>query len=197
MIGIDDKARPPYIEFEQRAVEDRDATIANDRLTYKDVDFVIVRQIGSVNTVEKEAKEWLNDHRKLADSGKMPMSWYEMFERKYKEYKEGLDPQVDGYALKLWAGISKADVQNCANLKIYSVEDLAAINDETMQRLGMGAMALKQKAQAWLDADGKGSEELAALRQQNKDLTETVERLASQLKELEAELPKKKGKKAA
>lgn len=194
-IGIE-TARPPYIEFEQRAIEDREATIKNDRITYKDVDFVIVRQIGSVNTVEKIASEWLRDQRILSDKGKLPPDWVAHFEKRYDEWKEGLEPSVNGSSLRLWPAISKADVENCARLKIFTVEDLAQINDDTMQKMGMGARALQQKAQAWLDADGKGGEELAALRAKTEDQATTIESLLQKVEELEAALPKKKGKAA-
>lgn len=196
MIGIE-KARPPYIEFEQRAVEDRNASIEADRVVFKNVDFVIVRQIGSVNTVEKEAGEWLRDQQALADKGKMPQEWCDHFKKKFKEYQQGLEPSVDGYSIRNWPSISKADVENCVKMKIFTVEDLAQINDDTMHRLGMGAMALKRKAQAWLDADGKGTEELAALRAKTEDQQATIDSLLEKVAQLEADAPKKKRNKAA
>ena len=197
-----EKERPPYIEFEERAVEDRDASIEAGHLIHKNVDFVISRQIGSVNTVEKIAEEWLQDQQNLADRGRIPQKWAEFFKQRYADYKEGKDPTVDGTALRLWPAISKADVENCARLKIFSVEDLAQINDETMQKLGMGSRALQQKAKAYLDARGDtATEELAALRAKAEDQAQTIETLLQKVEELEADrkggTKKKAGRKAA
>lgn len=191
-IGIE-PARPPYIEFEQRAVEDRDATIKAGHIVYKDVDFVISRQIGSVNTVEKIATEWLADQQNLADKNRIPREWLDHYRKRYDEYKQGLEPSVNGTALRLWPAISKADVENCVRLKILTVEDLAQINDDTMRLLGMGARALQQKAQAYLDSRGDtATEELAALRQKAEDQAATIESLLQKVTELEAALPKGK-----
>ena len=64
--------RPPYVTFEQRAVEDRNASIAAGGMVMRDVDFVIVRQVGSKNTLEKDAAEWLADLERLVANGNYP-----------------------------------------------------------------------------------------------------------------------------
>lgn len=192
---LNEDVRPPFIQFEQRAIEDREASIKNDRLTMRDVDFVVVRQIGSVNTVEREAEDWLRDQRDKADRGVIPHRWVEFFEMRFKEYKNNLDPSVDGTAIKDWPGISRAELANCQHLNILSVEDLAGINDDTIRQLGMGGMALKQRAQAWLDMQSKsGGEELAALRAKVSDQSDTIEKLVATVDELKAELKDAKGK---
>jgi hypothetical protein len=74
---------------------------------------------------------------------------------------------------------------------ILSVEEVAQMNEQTMQRLGMGAVALKSRANAWLQDKGGqiNPEEVAQLRdttvsqeQRIKDLEATIAKLGGKAK---------------
>lgn len=194
------QGRPPYIRFEQRIEEDRDASIeAKNRLVMKDVDFVIIHSAGSKDTVEKIAPEWLEHCERLASKGKWPHDWVAHHRKMYNDWKAGLEITPLGFSVRQWAGISKAQAENLVLAGVLTVEDLAAANEQTLARIGMGSRQLKEKAQAWMDsAKGNVGEELAALRAQLSDLTQTVGRLTDKNAELEAEVQKyQPGKKRA
>lgn len=181
------EARPPIIAFEERAVEDRDASAKAGGLMMKSEDIVVIRQAGSANTVEKNAAEWLDDCDRRVQRSAMPASWAKGFRDHYNEWKAGRDAPVNGFPIREWASISKAMAENCINAGIFAVEDLAVANEELLGRIGMGSRALKDKAVAWLDSrKGNSSEELAALRAENKTLADSITELRAQIAELSA-----------
>lgn len=201
-IGLMPQGRPPYIRFEQRPEEDRNASIeAKDRIVMKDVDYVIIHPVGSKDTVEKPAEDWLQHCEKEARKNPPRYSpeWAQAHRKMYSDWKAGLEVVPIGWSIRNWPGISKAQAENIIAAGVLTVEDLAAANEQTLQRIGMGSRQLKDKAQAFLDSSkGNVGEELAALRAQLSDLSQTVGRLTEKNAELEAEVQKyQPGKKRA
>lgn len=191
-------ARPPYVEFEERSEEDRSATIAAGRLVFREVDYAIVRQVGSKDSVEKVASEWLRDLEQLAARGAFPQEWSTAFRQKYEAWKQGRAAPVNGFPLREWPRISRAKAENYATLGLFTVEDIAAMNEPTMQKVGMGARADKDAAQAFLETrSGEvNAEALAALRAESADKDERIAALESQLAEIQTELSARKTRKA-
>lgn len=180
--------RPPYVEFEQRSEEDRTASLEQKMLIMKDVDYAIIRALGSKDSVEKPALEWLGHLDRLARQGEYPREWVKFFREQYDEWKAGHEAPARGFAIKDWGSISKAQAENLIALRVLTVEDLAAANEETLQRIGMGARGLKDRAQAWLDsrAQNVNAEELAALRGENAAQKVQIETLIERIEALEA-----------
>jgi hypothetical protein len=187
-------ARPPYVEFEERSEEDRDATIKAGRLVMRDIDYAVVRQIGSKDAVEKSAVDWLNQLDKMAFIGGYPKEWAQGFRQKYDAWKQGRAAPLNGSPLRTWPRMSKAKAENYATLGMFTVEDVAAMNEQTMQRIGMGARSDKDAATAFLEerAGTINSEEVAALRAELADQKQRNSDLQQAIAEIRAELPKKK-----
>lgn len=172
MAQANQEPRGPYVEFEERSIEDRAATIEQGTLVTKRVDYAILRALGSKDTVEKPAEEWLKHIAQLALRGEYPGTWVKFYREQYNDWKNGSDTtKVNGLHVRNWAAISRAESDVLVACKVLTVEDLAQAPEDVLQRIGMGARSLKQRAQAHLDAaqDGKAAEELAALRQKTAD----------------------------
>jgi hypothetical protein len=184
------QARPPYVIFEERSIEDRNATIENGRLTMREVDYAVVRQIGSKDTVEKVAADWLDDNDRQAAVGTYPNDWAIAFRKKYQQWKEGREAPPEGFALRNWASMSKARAENYAQIGIFTVEDVAAMNEEAMQRAGMGSRADRDRAQAFLDsrATHGNTEQLAALRAEAADKDQRIKQLEETIANLSARI---------
>jgi len=183
------QARPPFVEFEERAVEDRAETIAQGGLVMKSVDFAILHPLGSKDTVEKVATEWLDYIDRQSQRGDYSREWAKFFREQYNDWKEGADPdKVIGLHVRNWAAISRATAETLIGAGIRSVEDLAAAPEQALQRIGMGARDLKRRAQAYLDSAeaGKGAEELALLRDENVNLKAEVAELRGRIDQLTA-----------
>lgn len=150
------KARPPYVTFEQRSVVDVDASAEAGRTVYKNVDYAIITPVGGKDTVERDVEGWLEYTRRQVENNRLPGEWLGHYKAIYQAWKEGQDAPVNGLSVKMWPVATAADVSNLISANILTVEDLAAANEAALNRLGMGARALKQKAEAYLASADKG-----------------------------------------
>jgi hypothetical protein len=188
-----DNERPPYVTFERRPIEDRNATIEAGRFIAKDVDFVIITRAGSRDTVEKPALEWLGEMEKKVQKGALPPEWTKHFQAAYEFWLKGESAPESGTPIKGWSVISPAMQETLLRAGIRTVEDLAMAGAGELITVGMGGQALKQKAQAWIDlAKDRGAvaEEMSALQTKVADLTELVTKLMEANRELKALVPK-------
>lgn len=171
--------RPPIVHFEERSVEDRTATLAAGSIQMKAIDYVILSQPGSKDSVEKEAVPWLEDlHKNKAFD---PL-WVARVKEHYKLWKAGHEITPDGTHIRMWAAVDKGQADTLIGARILTVEDLANANEESLRRVGIGARALQMKARAWLEAaakTGKTAEEITMLRAK----TETQEKEIAELRE--------------
>lgn len=159
--------RPPYVAFETRAIEDRNASIEAGHYVAHDVDYVVITPAGSKDQIERVADEWLAQIRKQSAEGKYNPVWVQHFEAVYRQWKETNTIPDNGTSIKAWPLLSPAQVATVLAANIRTVEDLAAANEDAIRRLGMGGRDLKARAVAWLESakdTGKVAAENAALR---------------------------------
>lgn len=184
--------RPPFIQFHDMSVEDRNATIAAGHLVMKSQHMVTVRQIGSKDGPEFIAEEWIRQQEEMAQRGRLPAEWASSYRKQYEAWKAGMDGPVNGFPIREWSAVNRAMAEGMIAVGIVSVEDLAAANEEALGRIGMGARGLQQKARAWLETrnGGVNPEELAALRAEVENKDERIKSLEARLAALEAKKPK-------
>lgn len=182
--------RPPYVEFEYRAVENRQASAEAGHAVYDNVAFAMITPAGSRDCVEKIAEDWLNYIDKQAQEGRYNPAWARGFRANFKEWLTGNEIPEIGTGLRQWPQITPAELKMCLGANIRTVEDLAVANEQTLQRIGMMGRVLKDKAETWLKASagGKVSEEIANLKQLVREQQEVIARLTQQLDAL----PKKR-----
>lgn len=190
-IGIQlmQQGSPPHLRFEQRAEEDRDATIKAGRKVFKDVDYVILLRPGTKDAFEAVATDWLENCDKQAnqDPPQWPVEWVNGHRKMYEQWKAGQEVTPLGFPIRQWGMVSKAQIENLVMARIMTVEDLASANDQTLTSIGLGGRKLKDDAIAWMEANnGSSGTELAALRAENSDLKQTLGRQNEKLAELEA-----------
>ena len=187
--------RPPYIEFERRPVEDRAASIAEGHYVAKDVDFVWVTPSGTKDRIPRIVSEWFEQKQQEVLEKRFPALWLEKFKEAYEYWKRGEEIPLDGVSVKNWPFPSPSQVKTMIDLHVLTIEDMAAANEETIRRLGMGGMSLKQAAEAYLKMHSDGSAKLSkdmdvlradneALKVRNQSLEEQVQELAAQMREL-------------
>jgi hypothetical protein len=192
--AISQEVRPPYIEFKKVPVEDRQKTIEVGHPVFRDVDFVEITPLGSRDKLVKEVTGWLAQSFEQAQSGRLPMSWYQAYKGAYEFWQKGQELPVEGTPIKNWPTASAAEVENCLRLHLRSVEDLASANEEAIMRLGMGGRALKQRAIDYLNAardTGQVIQQLTALKVENDALKERNKSLEERLTKLEGAAAKK------
>lgn len=185
------EARPPYVIFELRAVEDREASIAAGHFVAKDVPYAIITPQGSKDRIERVAEEWFSQLEQQSRENRFPSEWLRAFKSSFKDWQEGHEPAVNGTDVRNWPAASPAQVKALLDVRVRTVEDLASANEETISRLGMGGRALKARAVEWLASafsTGKQAEVLSALKAENADLKSRNDSLEAQLRDLAARL---------
>lgn len=205
--------RPPYVDFERRAVEDRSASIAQGVYVSKDVDYITIVPHGSEGKtkIEQVYDEWLAKTRTQTgprggsdgvymQNSRFDPEWLQKIENMYEAWRKGEYMEVEGVPIKAWPVASPAQVKACLGLHILSVEQLAHATDEMAAALGMGGIGLRQRARDYLAAQTDPSNKVSAaleaakIEAERKDerikaLEDQLATLASQMKALT--VPKK------
>ena len=173
-----------YVEFELRPEEDREETISQGMPVFKDVEFAMITMPGGGLVVDKPINEALLHEWKNGDNRRKPPSPFAF--RAYEAWKEGREAPVNGTDLKNWPGVTPAQLKTCQNATVRTIEDLAAANADTIRKLGMGGVAMMEKAKAYLAAanQNKTSEEVSALMVKLEALSDTVKRKDEQISDL-------------
>lgn len=191
-----------YVEFELRAEEDRNETMKVGHPVFHDIEIAIITMPGGNLVVDKVVSDELLNEWKRGIPGRKPPSPFAT--AAYEAWKDGREAPVNGIDLKNWPGVTPAQLKMCQGCNIRTVEDLAESNADSIRKMGMGGVALKDKAISYMKSAGlnKNSEEVSALKVEMEALREAVtkrdlqiEKLMEQLTEPEDE-PKRR-KKAA
>jgi hypothetical protein len=173
-----------YVEFELRPEEDREESIAQGMPVFKDVEFAMITMPGGGLVVDKPINEALLYEWKNGDNRRKPPSPFAY--RAYEAWKEGREAPVNGTDLKNWPGVTPAQLKTCQNATVRTIEDLAEANADTIRKLGMGGVAMMEKAKAYLASanQNKTSEEVSALMVKLDALSDTVKRKDEQISDL-------------
>lgn len=188
--------RPPYVRFEVREVEDRDASLAAGGYKTKTIDYALITPVGGRECVERPTVEWLADLERVSrdrdgEAGRFPRPWYESFKSGYERWKAGQEIPLNGTPIKTWVVPSPQQSRALVNANILTVEDLAQANDEALQRVGMGAQDLKRRAKDWLEqakSQGTVAAEIEKLKVSNDSLTKQVKALIETNDQLRAQV---------
>lgn len=164
------KARPPHIRFIMKPVENRTKSIEEGHLCFDDVAHVVITPQGSKDSVEKPVKDWLDSTDEQVRQERLPAEWAEKFHQAFAHWKRGEELPVEGTSLANWPAISPGELATCKAVHVLTLEDLSVANEETIRRLGMGGLGLKQRAVQFLTASA-GPGKLVA---ENKALSERL-----------------------
>lgn len=162
-----------YIDFFEMAIEDRLGTVEAGAPKYKDVHFVRIHNPGGKDVFEKEVDTYLKESRDPDMKAKVS--------RAYDDWKGKRDPEVDGIRLKDIPLLTAAECKNLAEVKILTVEDLAAVDENGLKTIGMGGRNLKRKAQDYL----KAANDTGKMVQKMSNMSEEMKNLKDKLDELE------------
>lgn len=195
------EARPPLVNFETRAEEDRNASIAQGSVVYRDVDYAIITPAGSKDRIEREVKDWFANLQDQVRQGRFNEDWFRYYKRSFESWKAEGEIPLEGTSLRNWPVITPAQVKSLLNWNVQTVEQLATANEETLSRLGMGGRSLKDRAVEWLRASGseagKQSAEIVNLRQELTATKAQNETLAQELSIMKAQLQALMGRQGA
>ena len=179
--------RPAYVRFETIAKEDKAASTRAGTYIGRDVDMALITPPYSKDVFKQQVDKWFPQLDVDAQQGRIPKEWVDKYKEAYRAWKNGQDIPLDGTPIKGWLRVSPAQQEAMISAGVRTVEDLAAANDEALRRIGMGAVELKNIAQAEIKASkdiGPVVRENAALKQSVSLLEGSVENLTKQVEQL-------------
>lgn len=148
---------PVHLEFRSKT---------EGRPIWEEREFVRIRIPGDRNSSPVEP---VNDGHK------------ERWPEAYAAFKAGQEAPLEGVPLKEWPQINTARIKELAYFNIHTVEHLAAVTDNNLQNLGMGARELRDRAKLFLEVAAKGTGPLERLISRNEALVAQNEWLTREL----------------
>lgn len=190
------KEAPPFVRFEfMECGIDAEASKKSGRQIPLVKCYALIMQHGSKDVVEKNAEEWLEQINQKALAGTYNPEWVARFRLQYEQFCKGNELPRDGTPIRTWPAPNREQVIRLLALGITTVEDLAAVPDSGLGNIGLDGRHLRDLAKHYIEA-GQGvgvmAKKLADLEQADRDNKATIERMAEQIKNLEAALPKKR-----
>lgn len=101
----------------------------------------------------------------------------------YNAFKGTGEFAVEGTPLKEWPALSVAQVAEYNAMHIHTLEQLISVDDNGIQRMGLGARHIIAKAKAYLEA-AQGNAPIEKLAAENIDLKEQIGLMQRQVDEL-------------
>lgn len=181
------ESRPAYVRFERRAVQDKAASDAAGRYIAKDVDYALITPLYTKDVIIHKVSDWMPKLAADVENERIPKQWADAYRKGYEAWKAGEEMPLNGTPIKSWGVLSPAQQETLIRMSVLTVEDLAAINDDGIRRIGMGGVDLKNKAIAFIKSGndtGKLVMENASLKAQLDVAIKTIDGLTTSVEEL-------------
>lgn len=157
-----------FVEFYSDAVHLKAKSEKEGRPIYEEKPHVRIIIPGDKgNVIERVCKP--------ADIAKYPNAW--------KRFQSQESVATKGTPLEQWPQINRAQLKEAKYFEVHSVEQMAALSDSHIARMGMGFQALRDQAKAWLDA-AQGGAQTSSLVAENKRLSDELEAMKAQMAEM-------------
>jgi hypothetical protein len=189
--------RPPMVDFEFRPVVDRSQECKTGLIQYKDVVYVKVTPAGSKDCFESLAEDWIKRQEENMRRGNIGRDYFNYFKESYDAFLDGEKLDRPGTHIKNWCAATPAQQKMLLNAGVFTIEDLAAANEDLLKRIGMGARALQQYAVNFLESaknEGAKSSKIVSLQNQLADALSKIEKLTKLLDRSESDETKKRGR---
>lgn len=157
-----------FVQFSEDAIQNPAKSEAAGRPIYDAVEMISISFPGN-NLTEVV--------RKVTDADR------QKYQPQYEAFKKHGGTVLNGTPLEAWTALSKAQVREFQAMKIFTIEQLASMDDHGTQRMGMGGQMWRERARIFLEAseDNATVDKIAA---ENFRLKAQVETMGKQLAEL-------------
>lgn len=155
-----------WVEFFLDTIPDEAASAAAGRQVWKE---------------EERVRYYFPGNQQNRPVFKVTQQEIDKWPKQYEAFKAGHEISLDGIPIEQWPVLRKSQVLELKAIGFQTVEQIAAMNDNVIQKVGMGARELKNLAVAYLD-DAAAGAQLAKTTAENAKL---LSRVAEQDKKLE------------
>lgn len=153
-----------YIRFTKVPREDRTKSREEGRPVFMEVDYITIMVPGDKSSEVCRPATPIDKER---------------FRAAWERYVAGQGEVLVGIPLKEWPGATRAQVEELAYFKVYTVEQLAEVSDSNLRNMGP-LLALRQRARDYLERV-RSDAPMAKLRQQLESRDEELAKLRSQV----------------
>ncbi len=170
--GLNPHQYPPVsVGFGLSAVLDHLKTEKAGHPVYRDVEFVKIAIPGDRSSLFFQPAT--DQHKKR-------------FPQAYKDFKsrDASTPR-EGMPVEQWAVINKSTALNLKAINIHTVEDLAAVHDGHIEKLGAGGRGLREQAIAFLK-QAIDSAAITKVASEKEDMRKQIQALQNQIAALQA-----------
>lgn len=174
----------PYVTFESRTEEDVLESKKQGRMVWKEQAYARITSPGTRDVHYEKMPRWFDKLQLEVKSGRVMQEWVDRWQLMYEKYLKGQELPTEGTPIRGWTMISKAQQENLIAANILTVEDLATMHSEGLQRIGMGALELRRRAESWLlqnQSSEGGAFKMKELQRENDTLKETVAQLTEKV----------------
>lgn len=168
----------------------KDHVPADDKGNYKEVERVEWAKKGTNGATTTEKISRLS---KPGRNGEINPVW-EVVKPVYERWKQGQAEPLAGTPLDTWPAVTKGQVDHLRMLHVLTVEDVAEMNESAMERFGMGARVIRDKARSFIQAkqgEAVVAQALSEARAENADLREQLKELTETVAQLSRNMPKR------
>lgn len=157
-----------YPRFFMDSIQDQAASEREGRPIFKDEERVEVIFPG--NQFNKPVFKVTQEHK-------------DRWPDEYKAFKSGQEMALNGTPLEQWPLLKRAQVLEMKAIGFRTVEEIAAMSDLAVQRIGMGGLRMKQLAEAYLE-DAASQKVVSQATAENEKLKQQVSEQADQIANL-------------
>jgi hypothetical protein len=176
-----------YVEFSNEPVHMSAESARQGRPVFKDVPHITILFPGD------KTKKVVRPVRMTPDESAPYAPDPERFPRQWAQFKNNDEQTQSGMPIDQWPPLTKSQVLELKAMKIFTVEQLAAVTDNGLDTLGLGARELRGLAKSWLDS-AQGNKELSRLNSELAERDRQIKELTQRVNEITALVGAKKGK---
>ena len=155
------------VRFFKHAVFNQAKSEEAGRQIFDEVDYISIVAPGQRNS------EHVCKVRDI-DKARFPQQW--------SDYQANQEQRMSGTPLDMWPAVGVAKVAEMNALNVFTVEQLAAIPDTAIGKLGPGTLDLRNKAKAYIDGASENAE--------TKRMGTEIEQLKAELRRMNEEFSK-------
>ena len=169
-----------HVEFYMHeAVDKWTSEVEGKVVKFPKVPYVRIMKPGDILSIlETPVRE---DHKR-----RWPEKWL------YFQMQEGTatPESLPGWSIEAWPELDMETLRNLQHMRFYTVEQIAGASDGALQKIGMGGLALREKAKAALRERGQATakNEIAKRDETIAKQAAAIEENARQLAELQAQM---------
>lgn len=165
-------AKGLLVRFYMDAVHLKAQSEAEGRPIFEDREFVEIIPIGDNKTVVSKPATETEKQR---------------FPEEYAVFKRGIEQTFPGTPLNQWPIMLPAQIKLFNHFNVYTVDQLAELDDIAIGRIGIGTRDFVEKARAFI-AKAKGGADAARFASENLAMKEQIAEQAEIIKELAAKV---------